>query len=100
MQKKKKGALLATAVAGLFIVGTGLSTTPAHGASSEDPGGYCTVKNSCKGKGACGVPGKHDCAGKNDCKGQGWVKLDIPKTDCEKVMDSTWKEKKAEEKKS
>lgn len=79
MQKSLKGALIATAVAGLFM---------AHGAlAGETEGGTdsnvkCLGVNECKGKSACGVPGKHGCHGENECKGKGWISLS--KAECEK----------------
>jgi hypothetical protein len=79
MQKSLKGALIATAVAGLFM---------AHGAlAGEAEGGTdrevkCLGVNECKGKSACGVPGKHGCHGENECKHKGWIKLS--KEECEK----------------
>ena len=70
MTRHLKGALIATAVAGLFLT---------SGAFAADEGGKkaeakvkCEGINSCKGQGACGGAG-HDCAGKNACKGKGWV---------------------------
>ena len=91
--KKNTGKLIALSAAGLFLAGTSLIAASPARASDES---FCQVKNSCKAKGACGVKGKHDCGGKNACKGQGWVKLKISKEDCEKVLDATWVEKKAE----
>ena len=72
MQKGLKGALIATAVAGLFIA----KAVPASAAEGgTDAGVKCMGANDCKGKGACGVSGKHDCHGQNECKGKGWVKV-------------------------
>ncbi len=73
MKTHIRGAVIATAVAGLFI---------AKGAMAEESGAktpagqmvHCQGVNSCKGQGACAGAG-HDCAGKNDCKGKGWVDM-------------------------
>lgn len=72
MQKGLKGALIATAVAGLFFANAAVAADAEGG---KDAGVKCMGGNDCKGKGACGVPGKHDCHGQNECKGKGWVKL-------------------------
>ena len=70
MNKQMKGAVIAAAVAGLFLAG------PARAA--EDGGGgeaakvKCVGGNSCKGKGACQAA-DHSCAGQNSCKGKGWI---------------------------
>ena len=73
MQKGLKGALIATAVAGLFFAKASVAAEQAGG--GKDAGVKCMGANECKGKGACGVPGKHDCHGQNECKGKGWVKV-------------------------
>ena len=79
MQKTVKGALIATAVAGLFMAHTALAEQKADGDSGKVK---CMGVNECKGKGACGVAGKHECAGENECKGKGWIQLS--KQDCAK----------------
>lgn len=72
MDRRIKGVLIATAVAGLFA---------ANGAAaSEDGGGTdaevkCLGVNECKGNSQCGVPGGHSCHGENSCKGKGWIKM-------------------------
>ena len=72
MKTHVKGAIIATAVAGLFLAKGALA--------AEEKGGKAEVKvkcegvNECKGKGACGGAG-HDCAGQNSCKGKGWVEM-------------------------
>lgn len=63
-----KGAMIATAVAGMFVSGAvGMSTAKA----GDDV--VCDGINSCKGTGLCHGNG-HACAGKNGCKGQGHTK--------------------------
>jgi hypothetical protein len=63
-----KGALIASAVAGMFSAGAALA------AEKSDSGLInCAGINSCKGKGACSGA-DNSCAGQNGCKGKGWVK--------------------------
>jgi hypothetical protein len=79
MQRSVKGALIATAVAGLFMAQGALAD---HHEGGEGAEVKCLGVNECKGKSACGVPGKHDCHGQNECKGKGWIKLS--QEDCTK----------------
>jgi hypothetical protein len=67
-----KGAVIATAVAGLFLAKAGM--VQAQGEAKKEATVKCEGVNECKGKGACGGAG-HDCAGKNSCKGKGWVEM-------------------------
>lgn len=69
MNSRITGALVATAVAGLFVAGAAKAadTAPATGAKVK-----CEGINSCKGKGAC-KSADHGCAGQNGCAGKGWV---------------------------
>jgi uncharacterized membrane protein len=65
-----KGALIASAVAGLFASGTAVAAD-APAASTKVK---CLGINSCKAQGLCSAPGlTHSCAGKNECKGKGWI---------------------------
>lgn len=73
MKGPMKGALIATAVAGMFFAKGTLAQQEAGG-KAEAKTVHCEGVNECKGKGACGGAG-HDCAGKNACKGKGWIKL-------------------------
>jgi hypothetical protein len=79
MQKSAKGALIATAVAGLFFANAAAAD---HHEGAKEGEVKCMGVNDCKGKSACGVPGKHDCHGQNECKGKGWIKLS--QEDCTK----------------
>lgn len=74
MKVSKKGALVATAVAGLFAANLALAGEhdAAAGGAKEAGKVKCEGINSCKGTGACGGVG-HACAGNNECKGKGWV---------------------------
>ena len=88
----KSSVVLASAAAGLLMVGSILAT--AHNAHAEDV--ECWGVNKCKGTGECGGKG-HSCSGKNDCAGQGWLKLDKEK--CLKIKGgrlTAEEEKKAE----
>ena len=69
MNRQVKGALIATAVAGLFFTGQAMAAE----AGKEEPAKVkCMGGNDCKGKGACGTA-EHSCAGENACKGKGWI---------------------------
>jgi len=75
MKSQLKGALIATAVAGLFLAkGAFAQGTGAMGEKAEASKVKCEGVNQCKGKGACNGAG-HDCAGQNECKGKGWIEL-------------------------
>ena len=67
----KKGALVASAVAGLLMLAG--ATTMASAEEAEKVA--CYGVNKCKGVGACGGQG-HSCAGENKCKGHGYIKVD------------------------
>ena len=72
MKSHVKGAIIATAVAGLFLAKGVLAQGEAKKAEASKV--KCEGVNTCKGQGACGGAG-HDCAGKNACKGKGWVEM-------------------------
>lgn len=91
MQTSLKGAVMATAIAGLFAAGTacqksGNSTTSGEGemmkedTSSSAEMVKCKGINACKGKGQCGGA-NHSCSGKNECKGKGWIKVSADECD-------------------
>ena len=75
MKSPLKGALIAAAVAGMFLAGSAMA---ADEGKSEAKSVKCAGANACKGHGACAGAG-HDCAGKNACKGQGWDKVSSAK---------------------
>lgn len=88
--KKFTGAVIATAVAGLFLAGKGMTDEKkAEVAKKTDAKVCCEGANACKGKGSC--HGKDNaCAGKNGCKGKGWVKTESAESctkDSGKVVD-------------
>ena len=72
-----KGAIVASAVAGLFA-----ATMPAV-AHAKDAAGKvkCSGTNSCKGKSAC-KSAASSCKGMNECKGKGWNEMSA--ADCTK----------------
>ena len=72
MNVRVKGAVVATAVAGLFLAKGVLAQ--GAGGKAEAKTVRCEGVNACKGQGACGGA-THDCAGKNACKGKGWVEV-------------------------
>ena len=67
----KKGALIASAIAGLLVAAGTTTTSSADEAEKVS----CYGVNKCKGTGACGGKG-HSCAGENQCKGEGFLKID------------------------
>jgi hypothetical protein len=64
-----KGALIATAVAGMFA-----AALPAVANAKTEGKVKCSGINSCKGKGACGTA-TNSCSGQNSCKGKGWIEV-------------------------
>ena len=69
---RSRKVLLASAVAGLLVVGA-LGVT-AQAAEEKGEKVKCYGANKCKGQGGCAGQG-HACAGKNACKGQGFVEV-------------------------
>lgn len=69
-----KGALVASAVAGMFVVVgcSAPSNTNNTNTNTSTKTFKCEGGNSCKGQGECKTA-THDCAGKGDCHGTGWV---------------------------
>ena len=62
-----KGALVASAVAGLFA-----AAVPGVVSAKETAKVKCAGINSCKAKGEC-ASATSSCKGMNDCKGKGWI---------------------------
>jgi hypothetical protein len=65
-----RGALIASAVAGLLLGGQAFAAEPAG--SGEAAKVKCVGGNECKAKSACGTADS-SCAGQNSCKGKGWI---------------------------
>ena len=76
-KKKLTGAIIATAVAGLFLAGHGLAEEKA-GEMTKEGKVHCMGINSCAGKGAC-KSADNACKGKNSCKGKGWLPTETEK---------------------
>jgi len=75
MNKGRKGAILASAVAMLFFASAGMaqdSGTMSSGSSKQPGATKCVGGNSCKGQSAC-KSAQNDCKGQNACKGKGFV---------------------------
>jgi hypothetical protein len=75
-------AVLASAVAGLFLAG-GASSALADSHESEAKV-KCEGVNECKGHGACKTA-KNACAGKNGCDGQGYLMMTKAECDAAKA---------------
>jgi len=73
MTNRMKGAVIATAVAGLFLA-RGAQAQMGESGGKAEAKVKCQGVNDCKGKGSCGGGG-HDCAGQNSCKGKGWIEM-------------------------
>jgi hypothetical protein len=75
MNRGSKGAVIASAVAALFLASAAFAQESASGASgSAQPQAKvkCIGANACKGKGSC-KSAQNDCKGQNACKGKGFV---------------------------
>jgi hypothetical protein len=79
-----KSAVLASAVAGLFIAGTA-HTILAAGENGSEAKIQCKGVNACKGKGSCKSE-SNSCKGKNACKGEGWVSMTKAECDAAKAQ--------------
>jgi hypothetical protein len=78
MNKRTKGAILASAVATMFLATAAMAqegATSSSGASA--PSVKCVGANSCKGQGSC-KSAQNDCKGQNGCKGKGFVMTSTP----------------------
>jgi hypothetical protein len=64
-----KGAIIASAVAGMFA-----AAVPAVANAKGEAKVKCMGVNSCKTKGECGTK-DHSCAGQNACQGKGWISV-------------------------
>ena len=82
-----KNAILASAVAGLFIAG---SASPAfaesHEGEAEAEKIHCDGVNGCKGQSDCKTA-TNDCKGLNECKGKGYVTKTQEECDAAKATE-------------
>ena len=79
MNKSTKGALLASAVATLFLATAAMAQEGATTSSNGTSAGTvkCVGANACKGQSAC-KSAQNDCKGENGCKGKGFVTTSSP----------------------
>ncbi len=68
-----RGAMIATAVAGLFAC-AGKEPQPAAPSGATASTVRCLGVNACKGQGECSTA-THPCGKHTPCKGLGWVTL-------------------------
>ncbi|RZA26848.1 MAG: hypothetical protein EOP10_02240 [Proteobacteria bacterium] len=89
MKERAFGSVVASAVAGLFVMSAAHAQDAAAPAAGDKPAAYCQ-NNSCKGKSACGAHGSSD-KGKNSCKGHGFLEAKDA-AECKKA-GGVWKTK-------
>ena len=80
-----KNAVLASAVAGLFLAGsasTALAESHESGAEAEKI--HCEGVNDCKAHGDCKTA-TNECKGLNECKGKGYVSMTQEECDAAKA---------------
>jgi hypothetical protein len=73
-----KNALIASAVASLFMSGAAVAKGKADKKAAEVV--KCAGVNECKGQGSCSGA-DNSCKSKNECKGKGWTETASAK-DC------------------
>ena len=76
MNRGTRGAILASAVATLFLAGAAMAqdsgASGSSGTQAQSASVKCIGANACKGKSAC-KSAQNDCKGQNACKGKGFV---------------------------
>jgi hypothetical protein len=81
MNKGTKGAILASAVATLFLATAAIAQEPGTAASggtqAQSAGVKCIGANACKGQSSC-KSAQNDCKGQNGCKSKGFVMTSSP----------------------
>jgi len=77
-----KSALIASAVAGLFVAGVAQTAAAADPATGEKI--KCEGVNSCKGTSDCKTA-SNSCAGKNGCGGHGFKSMTQAECDAAKA---------------
>jgi hypothetical protein len=77
MNRRTKGAILASAAATLFLATAVLAqesgTMSSNASQAQSASVKCVGANACKGQGAC-KSAQNDCKGQNACKGKGFIK--------------------------
>lgn len=77
MKTGAKGALLASAVAMMFLAGNVRAQEPASPSGAKAASVKCVAGNDCKGQSSC-KGASNDCKGQNACKGKGYVMTSSP----------------------
>ena len=78
MNSRTKGAILASAVATLFLATAAMAQEGAPSSSGASASNVkCVGANSCKGQSSC-KSAQNDCKGQNGCKGKGFVMTSTP----------------------
>ncbi|MBC7530646.1 MAG: hypothetical protein H7318_03645 [Oligoflexus sp.] len=74
MKERAFGSIVASAVAGLFVMSAAHAQDAAPEAKAEATKAAAYCQNaSCKGKSACQGHGNESCKGQNSCKGHGFI---------------------------
>jgi uncharacterized membrane protein len=84
-----KSAILASAVAGMFVAGGAGAAFADEEKKSEAEKVKCEGVNECRGHGAC-KSARNACAGQNGCGGQGFLMMTAE--ECEKAKAAKKKE--------
>ena len=80
-----KNAILASAVAGLFLAGSASTAlAESYEGEAEAEKIHCEGVNACKGQSAC-KSATNDCKGLNECKGKGFVGMTQEECDAAKA---------------
>ncbi len=77
-----KSAMVASAVAGLFLAGAAGTVFAEEPKKAEAEKVKCDGANTCKGHSAC-AGASNECAGKNGCAGKGFMMMTAD--ECEKA---------------
>jgi uncharacterized membrane protein len=84
MNNRTRGAILASAVATLFLATAAVAQEAAPSSSGASaPSVKCVGANACKGQSSC-KSAQNDCKGQNGCKGKGFVMTSTPEECTEK----------------
>jgi hypothetical protein len=84
MNNRTRGAILASAVATLFLATAAVAQEAVPSSSGASaPSVKCVGANACKGQSSC-KSAQNDCKGQNGCKGKGFVMTSTPEECTEK----------------